>query len=287
MIPQVLHVHGPGRCGTALARMLRARGTKILSISGGSGESGANAAREFGVPFTKALPVLPESAWLLIAVPDDVLPRVAEELARGPLPEGGMAWHPAAMHGRLVLAPLAARGMNTAAFHPLCAMPSGVELPHFDDALIAVDAEPAHTERLRALAEALGGRPIHVPDAARAAWHLGATLAGNGPVALLQLAVRVWQQSGIEPALAWPALAKLALPVIERAGHAGVQGLTGPIVRGDAATVAAHLKHMASEHPESVKLLRSLDEELLRAAVSLPGDLNGREEISRMLKEQS
>lgn len=284
MIPEMLHVHGPGRCGMALARMLRARGTRVLSLSGGSGRHGAPAAAELGVSFTTNLPSLPRGTWLLIAVPDDALARVAAELAEGPLPDAGWALHPSAMHGRKVLAPLAARGMVTAAFHPLRAFAPGAAAFDLAGALVAVDAEPAHEPHLRALAEALCGVPVHVPDEARTAWHLGATLAGNAPLALLHLAVRVWQRAGVEPELAWRALAALATPVVERAGADGARGLTGPVARGDRHTVAEHLLHMAREHPEALALLRELDRELLRAAEALPDSAARREGVKRLLE---
>ncbi len=284
MIPETLHVHGPGRCGMALARMLRARGTRVLSLSGGSGRQGHPAAAELRVPFTSALPPLPRGTWMLIAVPDDALSRVASELAEGALPEAGWVLHPSAMHGRKVLAPLAARGLITAAFHPLRAFPSGVATFDLAGALVAVDADPGREQSVRALAEALGGVPVCVPDEARTAWHLGATLAGNGPLALLHLAVRVWQRAGVEPELAWRALAALATPVVECAGSAGARGLTGPVARGDKHTVAEHLLHMSREHPEALALLRELDRELLRAAEALPDGASRRREVKRLLE---
>lgn len=283
MIPETLHVHGPGRCGMALARMLRARGTRVLSLSGGSGRHGHPAAVELGVPFTPTMPVLPPKAWILIAVPDDELCAVAEELAHGPLPADGFAFHPSAMYGRSVLAPLAARGLATAALHPLRSFPPGCVATELAGALVAVDAEPAHQPGCRAFVEAIGGVPVRVADESRTAWHLGATLAGNGPIALLHLAVRIWQRAGVDPEVAWRALAGLAAPVVERAGREGAQALTGPVARGDKDTVIAHLEHVSREHPEAFALVRELDRELLRAAGALADGAERRQAVERLL----
>ena len=267
MTPQHLHVHGPGKAGTALARMLAARGTKVVSLSGGSGVSGARAAALLGCAWTKTVPHLPEGAWLLLAPPDDALPQAAAALAEVALPKNVLAFHLSAIHDRSVLRPLAVRGVHTAAFHPLRALVADGPLD-LGGAMVAIDAAPECAEQMQTLAVELGGHPLAVQGAQRTAYHLGAALAGNGPVALLELAVEVWVRAGFNAEDARRELSALALMALSNATKHGPAALTGPVQRGDVGTVQRHLTHMQRHHAEDAELLRATYAVLLRVAAA-------------------
>ncbi|MSR74252.1 MAG: DUF2520 domain-containing protein [Planctomycetes bacterium] len=286
MIVQQLHVHGPGKAGTGLARMLAARGTQVLSLSGGSGITGARARALLGAPWTAALPQLPEDAWLLLSVPDDVLAQVAANIAAGPLPRNATVVHLSAMHGRDVLAPLAARGLQTAAFHPLRSLANGDDAPmDLGGAMVAVDAAPECAAALDALATELGGHPLRVPAAQRTAYHLGAALAGNGVIALLEVAIQVWMRAGFSAADARRELASLASMALANAAVLGPVALTGPVQRGDVGTVQRHLAHMELHHGADAELLRTVYAALLRVAQQ-SGDARQLGAMQRLLGEE-
>ena len=122
-------------------------------------------------------------------------------------------------------------------------------------------------ERAIAAAEALaaslrndaGADPLR----AKPAYHAGAAIAANYTIALVAVAERLATDAGIAPEVA----RRLYLPLIRGAAanlEAGpAAALTGPVRRGDVATVAAHLAALA---PGDRELYRLLALEALRLA---------------------
>ena len=124
-------------------------------------------------------------------------------------------------------------------------------------------ATPRALAAAGALAAALGMHPVHVADADRAAYHAAASIAANFLVALEDFAERLAQTAGIDraplAALAEAALANWAQLGSERA-------LTGPIARGDEATVARQRAAVAERLPADLALFDALCEATRRLA---------------------
>jgi len=136
--------------------------------------------------------------------------------------------------------------------HPLMTVPHGAPPDLFRGAGAAVAGRDAHAlATATAIAERLGMRPLHVPDADRAAYHAGASIAANFLVTLEDAAERVF---GHDRALLAP-LARAALDAWVAQGRAA---LTGPIARGDHATVARQRAAVAERAPELLALWDAL-----------------------------
>ena len=167
--------------------------------------------------------------------------------------------------GALALEALGEQGLRpVGSFHPLCAV-SDARDSLAGHAVALSSRTPALLRALRQLARATQLRPIHVPEAGRAAYHAGAVLSAGGLVALAAAAVQALQTAGLSEEDALAALLPLmrsALRGVEARGLAG--GLTGPVRRGDAGVVAAHL---AALTPEVVEVYRPLS----RRALALAG----------------
>ena len=108
----------------------------------------------------------------------------------------------------------------------------------------------------RALAEALGMRPFEVPEEKRAAYHAAAAMASNLLVALEESAADVLARIGVEDAR--ELLAPLVLRTAANWAERGPAALTGPIARGDRATVQRHRVALAESAPELVRLYDAL-----------------------------
>src|SRR5438034_2111508 len=92
------------------------------------------------------------------------------------------------------------------------------------------------------LARALGLRPFHVPSEAKAVYHAGAVFASNYFVVVEAVAQRLLQQAGLPRAAAWAALRRLVRGTFENLMRRDpVAALTGPIERGDDATLQRHV----------------------------------------------
>jgi predicted short-subunit dehydrogenase-like oxidoreductase (DUF2520 family) len=88
------------------------------------------------------------------------------------------------------------------------------------------------------LADSLGGRVIRVPDERRAAYHATAAVAANHLVALMGHVEALAEAAGLRLA-DFLALSEMALDDVRELGPE--RALTGPAVRGDMATIDAHL----------------------------------------------
>lgn len=98
-----------------------------------------------------------------------------------------------------------------------------------------------------ALAERLGMRPFALADADRAAYHAGAAMASNLLIALEEAAQRV---AGIERGLLVP----LVRATVETWAQLGPSALTGPISRGDEATIDRHREAISERAPDLLEL---------------------------------
>jgi len=127
-----------------------------------------------------------------------------------------------------------------AAFHPLVSVP---DVEHGRDRLLdeAWFALAASDDRSMAmvisLVASLGGHSFVIADENRASYHAAAAVVSNHLVALLAQGQRIAQQSGA-PFEAFLQLIRSTLDNVEEVGPAAA--LTGPVARGDWATVDRH-----------------------------------------------
>ncbi|MFT4085055.1 MAG: DUF2520 domain-containing protein [Nocardioides sp.] len=111
----------------------------------------------------------------------------------------------------------------------------------------ATPADRAFAERVAA---DLGGRPMWVPEEMRTLYHAGLAHGANHLVTLVAEAMEVLAAAGAtDPA---GTLRPLLGAALDNALAAGDDALTGPIVRGDAGTVAAHLEDIAANAPQTL-----------------------------------
>jgi predicted short-subunit dehydrogenase-like oxidoreductase (DUF2520 family) len=259
MAPSVrprLLVVGLGRLGGAIATQLQAKGWAVrVRTRSPSGRRAAKALRlrEATEAETRAAPLC------FLTVPDGAVAKVAMAVAPLLGPSAALVHCAGALSLDVLHA--AAKGRPTGSFHPLVAVSSADTSLSGHAVAVATRSRLLAPELLR-VARALGLTPLRVPESARAAYHAGAALAAGGLVALLEAAVATFEAAGIERKAAERALLPLmrsALGGVEARGL--LRGMTGPVVRGDADVVEAHLGVL----PEDVlPLYRQLFARMLR-----------------------
>jgi len=132
-----------------------------------------------------------------------------------------------------------------------------------------VEGDPAAGAVARILVAALGGRALDIAAGDLALYHAAAVLASNYVVALGDLARGLFITAGVAPEDALPALVPLMNSVVQNLAHVGLPGaLTGPVERGDVATVERHLEALDRRAPSLAPLYRSMGREVLRIALS-------------------
>jgi len=137
--------------------------------------------------------------------------------------------------------------------HPLQTFDRSGDPAQFDGAWAAVSGKTEEALAVaRELAEILGLRPFELADEDRTLYHAGAVFASNYLVTLQRAAIRL----GVP--------AEGLVPLMTQTIENGFQ-LTGPIARGDWATVEAHKRAIREAQPE----LEHLYETLAGATVTL------------------
>ena len=216
-------VVGAGRLGTALATALRAAGVRVDG------------------PLRRGESPDADATVVLLCVPDAAIAEVAAAIGPGPL-----VGH---CSGASTLEPL---GDHRAfSFHPLMTVPAAGATD-----FAGVPCAVAGDEVARTIAVRLGMRPLAIADADRAAYHAAASMASNFLVTLEDAAARLGATAG----LGREDLLPIVRATVENWAVLGRAALTGPIARGDEATVAKHRQALADRTPDLLGLYDALAE---------------------------
>jgi predicted short-subunit dehydrogenase-like oxidoreductase (DUF2520 family) len=245
MMRPSLGVVGAGRVGAVLASRLRSAGYAVAGVSGRSDASRLRIATLLpGVDVLEPAEVAARSDVLLLAVPDDALIRVAEELAAsGAVRPGQYVVHTSGRHGLDALESLARLGARTIAFHPAMTF-TGTPVDLDRRCVFGLTAEPADRLFAEELVAALGGTPMWVAESDRALYHAALAHGANHLVTLAAQSMDLLRLAGAEdPAAVLRPLLQAALDNVLAYGDAA---LTGPVVRGDVTTIRAHVDALAA-----------------------------------------
>jgi predicted short-subunit dehydrogenase-like oxidoreductase (DUF2520 family) len=212
----------------------------------GAGRVGTVVAARLGArPFARGEdPDLGGCRLLLIATPDAAIAEVCDALGPRLEPGAGVVH----FSGGTSISALAAAPGPRASVHPLQTVWPDRGPDQLEGAHAAVTGD---WELGADLARALGMTPFPLADEAKPAYHAASVFASNYIVTLTHAAVSLLERTGLEREAALAALRPLQHRTIDVAGSPP----TGPIARGDATTVAAHLRAVG---PELEPLYRAL-----------------------------
>ena len=238
--PPAIAIVGAGPVAQTLGRALLARGARVIALASRDPARAQRAAAFIGAS-VQALDLhsLPaEATTVLIAVSDDAIEPVAEALA--PRLPAGTALHTCGARGPETLAALARHGVACGVLHPLQSIP--VPEPLLQPIAFGVAGDARALAVAERLARLMGGQPLRIAPGSFPLYHAAAVMASNHLVALVAAAVALFEQAGVPPQDALDALAPLCRTTPGNVLSRGpVQVLTGPVARGDAGTVRAHL----------------------------------------------
>jgi predicted short-subunit dehydrogenase-like oxidoreductase (DUF2520 family) len=246
-------VIGAGRVGSVLGAALHRAGHRAVAAAAVSAPSLARAARL--LPEAEVLSadeVARRAELLVLAVPDDTLSDLVAGLVRtSAIRPGQIVFHTSGSHGVAVLAPAVAAGALCLALHPVMTF-SG--RPEDLDRITGIGYGVTAPQRLRPVAESLvvemGGEPEWVAEADRPLYHAALAHGANHLTTLINEAMDLLREAGV----AHPErmIAPLLSAAVDNTLRLADGALTGPVVRGDAGTVAGHLATLTVRAPESV-----------------------------------
>lgn len=263
-----------GRVGTALGVALERVEHVVVSCSAISRASRQRAERR--LPDTRVLPVQDVAAHaelLVLSIPDAELPGVVSGLAAtDAVRPGTIVVHTSGANGVGVLAPLTELGCIPLAIHPAMTFTgSDEDIVRLSGACFGITAaDEVGYAVAQSLVLEIGGEPFGVREDARPLYHAALAHAGNHVVTVLLDAVEALRtalrgqellgQEVVDDApggIAERVIGPLARASLENALQRGQAALTGPVARGDAAAVAAHLQALAEVNPQLAQAYRA------------------------------
>lgn len=275
---------GPGRVGIAFARRFVGAGVDVLGLLGRDRcrtQTRLDSLGEVGRKLKVLTWTEVHTAHVVVfAVGDEELPAaIAAAAASGSRP-CSLWLHTSGRHGLEVFAkasPPAAHlgGVRIGALHPLLPFSGSVETHAMHGALALLLGEPRSMRLLHRLCSQLQLQPIVCSDGPGSAhnrplYHAACALAANGATALFGLAGELLQRAGGITAFDGDRIVAslMQAAVAASAEHGAGPALSGPVRRGDAETVAAHLEALHAEAKASVPAYVAL----MNGALSLARD---------------
>jgi len=274
---RAIAVIGPGRLGVSLADALLRAGYLVTHLGGHDPEATNAVATKLAGRVRVCSPeeAVSSAEMVFLTVPDDAIAPVADQLRWRP---GQWAVHCSGASGLDVLSAAADVGAVAGCFHPLQSFPSREpESARFARISVGIEASGPLSSALEGIAVAFGSRVVRLEGVDRALYHAAAVFASNDVVALMAAAAETWRLAGLPEDSARAALSPLMLGAAQNVAAAELaEALTGPIARGDLATVERHLEAL-----DGVPELRSLYSALARQLLALPLG-HSRETVARL-----
>jgi predicted short-subunit dehydrogenase-like oxidoreductase (DUF2520 family) len=260
----VVGLIGPGRAGVGLALALAQAGYAVR----------LHGRRKKKVPAPLILTVgdgdappawIAEAGVVILAVRDDGIRPLAETLAAARvITSEHVVLHLSGVQGQEALGSLVTSRAALGSLHPLQTIVEPERTPaRLKGSWAAVEGMPRAVEAAERLAQDLGMRPFRIATKAKAIYHAGAVFASNYLVVVEAMAQRLLRHAGLTDAEAWAALRPLVEGTLENLSRAEPKdALTGPVARGDTATIVRHIESLTLDDG---KLYRALG----RAALEL------------------
>lgn len=256
-----------GRVGTALGAALERADHVVVACSAISAASRRLAQRRLPDTAVLAVPDVADRAeLLLLTVPDaELLGLVNGLAATGALRRGTIVAHTSGANGVALLAPLTAQGCIPLAIHPAMTFTGADEdVARLSETCFGITAADEIGYAIaQALVLEIGGEPFRVDEDARTLYHAALAHGSNHVVTLIADALTALRAAlsgqallgqeavGDAPGgLAERIIGPLARAALENTLSRGQSALTGPVARGDAAAVAAHLAALDEVDPE-------------------------------------
>lgn len=280
-------VVGAGRVGAVLAAAFAASGHLLTGVSGRSPASQTRIetllpSASVGTPATVAA----GADVVVIAVPDDSLGEVTGQLvAAGAIRPGQLVVHTSGRHGTDVLSAAADAGAGVLAMHPAMTFTgTDVDVDRLSSTVFALTGGPDVRDAAERLVASLEGTPIWLSEEQRVVYHAALAHGANHLVTLVSQAQELLRSIGTDDPSS--VLRPLMSAALDNSLAYGAAALTGPVARGDAATVEAHVEALtdsaASTRDAYVAMARATTEQ---AAASGRLDAARGRDLKRVLDE--
>lgn len=258
-----LAIVGCGKVGTAMGKLLSRAGYPISGVVTRHLETARKAADEMGAGSYSDRPwdVTLGGEVVFITTPDDLIASVCRKIAehRG-FRKNAVVIHCSGALSSRILDPARGCGALAATLHPLQSFASVEQaLGLVPGSFFAIEGDQEALAIVREIVADLKGVPLGITAERKTLYHAAAVAASNYFVAVMGLAMELNKAAGLPDELACDALLPLVKGTLSNISVQGIpDALTGPIARGDVATVSAHIEALKGVTPEFLPLYRCL-----------------------------
>jgi predicted short-subunit dehydrogenase-like oxidoreductase (DUF2520 family) len=270
-----LNIIGAGHLGRTLGRLFAASGAfAVQDVLTRSAASAHDAIAFIGAGHAAAGPDRMRRAdAVMLAVSDDQIEPACAALAAAGALDGVLVFHCSGAKSSAALQAAADKGALTASMHPVrsFADPAAVARD-FAGTWCGVEGDPRALALIGPALAAIGARPVAIDAAAKTVYHAASVFASNYLVTVLDAALRAYQAAGIPDDVARELARPLATETLENVLRLGPRAaLSGPIARGDFATVARQQAALDGWESATGELYRALAAATTRLAAKTPG----------------
>jgi len=258
----LINLIGAGHVGRALGRLFAAHGAftvqDVLTRSADSAEE-AVAFIGAGRACSEVAQMRPAQAWML-AVGDDAIGPACAALAAGQPLAGALVFHCSGAKASSELAAARAAGAFVASAHPVRSFADpGAVAASFAGTWCGVEGDPGALALLEPAFKAIGAQLVQIDPAAKTVYHAAAVFASNYLVTVLDAALRAYAAAGVPPEVARELARPLASEALANVFRIGPEAaLSGPVARGDLATVARQQEAVNGWDPDTGRLYAAL-----------------------------
>ena len=256
----MIGIIGSGKLGVSLGRYFKESGICITGIYGIDLKEADFGSQMIGTTHFSSLDkLLISSKLIMIAVPDDQIGRVWEEIKERGV-EGRVVFHTSGTLSSTVFKGAERYGVKAASLHPMMTFSDrNTEIEKMKGMTIAIEGECKELEKL---IRGTGNKYFKVDAKMKVRYHLGGVYACNLLIPMVSRGIENLKMCGMNEEQVKEVLMPLIEKTIENINLKGVQGaVSGPLERGDAGTIEKHLK---CQNQEERKLYIEGSKELLR-----------------------
>jgi len=241
-MPATLNIVGAGHVGRTLGRLFAAHGAfTVQDVLTRSPDSAGQAVAFIGAgqAVSRLADLRPATAWMLAVGDDQIAPGCAA-LAGAGLLRDAVVFHCSGAKASSELQAAIDAGALAASVHPVrsFADPEGVAAA-FAGTWCGVEGDAGALAMLTPAFEAIGARLVAIDPAAKTVYHAASVFASNYLVTVLDAALRAYVAAGVPEEVARELARPLASETLANVFRLGpAAALSGPVARGDVATVA-------------------------------------------------
>ena len=262
-MPKSVSIIGSGTVGTAVGHLLKSKGYDIKGVAARQLDHAESAVSFIGAGSagTDTVEAASGADWVLITTPDKSIREACETIAAGGgFKKGALVVHFSGALSSEELKSAARLGARVISLHPIQSLASVEQaVKNLPGSYFSMEGDPAAADEGREIVEALGGKLVVIPTDKKSLYHAGAAIASNYLVSVVDLAVSVFENLGMERDDALRAIFPLIQGTVNNIEKVGVpDALTGPIARGDVGTVQGHIEALLYTMPDRLELYKQL-----------------------------